>query len=161
MALNMCCWAEMLNTFRIAVFIALSSRVQLMKTAISRRILYYSSLDGNWNTDGDGYWAEIGEDDLLPDVSVARFPCQHSLHSCKGYCIKPLLYQDAPVLGEIRNILIAGEELWTDPLTYGEDYLELLIGYHEDNGYATDGMYEDYELHTSFTIHRHTGMGMT
>ena len=104
--------------------------------------LYYSALDGNWNTDGDGSWAEIGEDDLLPDVSVARFPVSNAAQ-LQRMIHKTVTYQDTPVLGEMRNILIAGEELWTDPLTYGEDYLELLIGYHDDNGYETDGLYED------------------
>jgi hypothetical protein len=104
--------------------------------------LYYSSLDGNWNTDGDGYWAEIGEDDLLPDVSVARFPVS-TVSQLQKILHKTMLYQDEPVQGELRNILMAGEELWTNPLTYGEDYLELLIGHREDNGYITNGMPED------------------
>ncbi len=104
--------------------------------------LYYSALDGNWNTDGDGYWAEIGEDDLLPEVSVARFPVS-TVSQLEKLLSKTIRYQNEPVLGELRDVLIAGEELWTDPLTYGEDYLELLIGYHEDNGYVTDGISED------------------
>jgi len=45
--------------------------------------LYYSALDGSWNDDGDGYWGEIGEDDLLPDISVARFPAAR-FHNCKA-----------------------------------------------------------------------------
>lgn len=104
--------------------------------------LYYSALDGNWNTDGDGYWAEIGEDDLLPDVSVARFPAS-TVAQLQKILHKTIQYQDNPVEGELRNILMAGEQLWTDPLTYGEDYLELLIGYQDENGYVTDGMYDD------------------
>jgi hypothetical protein len=104
--------------------------------------LYYSALDGNWNTDGDGYWAEIGEDDLLPDVSVARFPVS-TVAQLQKLLLKTVRYQDQPILGELRNVLMAGEELWTDPLTYGEDYLELLIGYHADNGYETYGISED------------------
>lgn len=107
--------------------------------------LYYSALDGNWNTDGDGYWAEIGEDDLLPDVSVARFPVS-TVSQLQKLILKTVRYQDQPVLGELRDVLVAGEELWTDPLTYGEDYLELLIGFHADNGYETDGIPEDYNF---------------
>jgi hypothetical protein len=105
--------------------------------------LYYSALDGNWNTNGDSYWGEIGEDDLLPDVSVARFPVS-SASQLQRMLNKTIRYQDAPVLGEFRKVLLAGEELWTNPDTYGEDYLELLIGYHEDNGYVTDGIPDDY-----------------
>ena len=59
---------------------------------------------------------------------------------------KSISYQDTPVLGELRNAILAGEWMYDPPLTYGEDYLELLIGYHEDNGYTTDGIPEDYNF---------------
>ncbi len=107
--------------------------------------LYYSGLDGNWNTDGDNLWAEIGEDDLLPDVAVARLPFSNA-NQLQRILHKTTLYQDDPVEGELRNVLMAGEHLWSGPDTYGEDYLELLIGYRDDNGYITDGMYEDLEF---------------
>jgi hypothetical protein len=111
--------------------------------------LYYSGLDGNWNSDGDGYWAEPDEDDLLPDISVARIPAstvsqlQKALH-------KSISYQDTPVLGELRNAIVAGEWMYDNPLTYGEDYLELLIGHHEDNGYTTDGIPENYNFNKMY-----------
>ena len=107
--------------------------------------VYYSALDGNWNTDGDGSWGEIGEDDLLPDVAVARFPAS-TTNQLQKLILKTARYQDQPVLGELRDPLMAGEELWSNPLTYGEDYLELLIGYHEDNGYVTNGIPEDFNF---------------
>jgi len=31
-----------------------------------------------WNDDGDNKWGEPDEDDLLPDVSVARFPVSNT-----------------------------------------------------------------------------------
>lgn len=105
--------------------------------------VYYSALDGNWNTDGDNYWGEIGEDDLLPDVAVARFPAS-TVSQLAKLIHKSSFYQDQPVLGELRDPLMAGEYLWSNPETYGEDYLELLIGHHEDNGYTTDGIPEDF-----------------
>jgi hypothetical protein len=107
--------------------------------------LYYSGLDGNWNTDGDGYWAEPDEDDLLPDISVARFPVS-TISQLQKLIHKTISYQDSPVLGELRNAILAGEWMYDNPLTYGEDYLELLIGHHEDNGYTTDGIPEDYNF---------------
>jgi hypothetical protein len=107
--------------------------------------LYYSALDGNWNTNGDNKWGEIGEDDLLPDVSVARFPVSNA-SQLQRIIHKTKMYQDSPVQGELRNNISAGEQLWTDPLTYGEDYLELLFGYHNDNGYTTDGVPENYNF---------------
>jgi hypothetical protein len=101
--------------------------------------LYYSALDGSWNDDGDGYWGEIGEDDLLPDISVARFPAS-TVSQLQKLLHKSISYQDSPVQGELRNVILAGEWMYDNPLTYGEDYLELLIGHHEDNGYTTDGI---------------------
>jgi hypothetical protein len=107
--------------------------------------LYYSALDGNWNTNGDNKWGEIGEDDLLPDVSVARFPVSNA-SQLERIIHKTKMYQDSPVQGELRKVISAGEELWADPHTYGEDYLELLFGYHNDNGYETDGVPENFDI---------------
>jgi len=102
--------------------------------------IYYSSLDGNWNTDGDALWAEPGEDDLLPDISVGRLTFSNSTEL--GHILnKSSGYQYTPVAGEFRNVLLAGEYLYGAPyLTWGSYYLELLIGEHSDNGYYTKGM---------------------
>jgi hypothetical protein len=37
---------------------------------------YYAELTDNWNTDGDGYYGEYGQDsiDFVPEVIVGRFP---------------------------------------------------------------------------------------
>ncbi len=104
--------------------------------------LYYSALDGNWNTDGDALLAEIGEDDLLPDLSVSRFTFSN-LTELNILINKTVKYLTDPVLGELKNPLMAGEFLYDDPETWGADYLDLLIGYHEDNGYTTTGIPED------------------
>ncbi len=107
--------------------------------------LYYSALDGNWNADGDDRYGEIGEEDLLPEVAVGRlsFSDQTELNSMLH---KIISYQDSPVLNELDKPLLAGEHLWSDPITWGADYLDLLIGYHEDNGYTTDGIPENSNL---------------
>ena len=101
--------------------------------------LYYSALDGTWNNDGDNLWGEIGEDDLLPDVSVGRMSFSNSTE-LTNILNKSMMYQENPVLGELAKPILAGEDLWSDPQTWGGDYLDLLIGYHDDNGYATDGI---------------------
>jgi hypothetical protein len=105
--------------------------------------LYYSGLDGNWNTDADGNWGEPGEDDLLPDIAVGRFSFSN-LTELNSMMHKTIYYQDYPVLGEFTKATLAGEWLYSDPETYGSDYLELLIGHHTDNGYETWGIPEDY-----------------
>jgi hypothetical protein len=55
---------------------------------------------------------------------------------------KTIHYQQSPVLGELDKPLLVGEHLYSDPLTWGSDYLELLIGYKDDNGYQTTGIPE-------------------
>lgn len=104
--------------------------------------LYYSALDGTWNNNNNDKWGEIGEDDLMPEIAVARI-CFSSATELDNILHKTINYQTNPVLGELRNPLMAGEHLYDDPLTYGSDYMELLIGHHEDNGYTTDGIPED------------------
>jgi hypothetical protein len=103
--------------------------------------LYYSALDGTWNEDGDNSWGEIGEDDLLPDISVARWPFS-TLEQLQRLIYKTKQYQNSPVTGELQRPLLAGEHLWSNPETWGGDYMDLLIGHHEDNGYTTDGIPE-------------------
>lgn len=112
--------------------------------------LYYSALDGTWNDDGDNRWGEIGEDDLLPEVAVARLPFSDTVDLHK-MLHKTISYQDNPVQGQMDHVLMAGEHLWSSPLTWGADYLDLLIGERNDNGYttigipATDSIYELYD----------------
>ncbi|MCK4678897.1 MAG: T9SS type A sorting domain-containing protein [Bacteroidales bacterium] len=111
--------------------------------------LYYSGLDGTWNDNGNNLWGEIGEDDLLPDVAVARmsFSTQAELANMLNKIIE---YQNNPVVGELNRPLLAGEHLWSNPETWGADYMDLLIGYHEDNGYTTDGIPEDDDYETLY-----------
>jgi len=101
--------------------------------------LYYSALDGTWNNNGNNLWGEIGEDDLLPEVSVGRIPASSS-SDLNNLLNKIISYQNTPVLNELDKPILAGEELWSNPQTWGGDYLDLLIGYHEDNGYTTSGI---------------------
>lgn len=101
--------------------------------------LYYSALDGNWNTNNDSKWGEPGEDDLLPEVAVARLPFSNQ-SELAAMLNKTIKYQFSPVTGELHNPLLAGENLYSGPDTWGSDYLELLIGLRTDNGYTTNGI---------------------
>jgi hypothetical protein len=101
--------------------------------------LYYSALDGTWNNNGNNLWGEIGEDDLLPEISVGRIPASNSTDLI-NMINKTVSYQNSPVLNELDNPLLAGEDLWSAPQTWGGDYLDLSIGYHDDNGYTTIGI---------------------
>ena len=107
--------------------------------------LYYAALDGTWNDDNDNRWGEIGEDDLLPEIGIGRM-CFSNQNELDNMLHKAITYQTAPVLGEFRQVIMAGEHLFDDPLSNGSQYLELLIGTHDDNGYTTTGIPEDYEF---------------
>ncbi|NVO19576.1 MAG: T9SS type A sorting domain-containing protein [Bacteroidetes bacterium] len=111
--------------------------------------IYFSSLDGNWNTNGDNKWAEPGEDDLLPEVSVGRLSFS-SVFELENMLHKTISYQFTPVAGEFQKILLAGENLYYSPETWGSDYLELLIGLHADNGYTTIGIPQAYNINKMY-----------
>lgn len=103
--------------------------------------VYFSALDGTWNDDGDNHWGEPDEDDLLPDVAVGRLTFSNATE-LQNISHKIVYYSDNPVTstGELNDPLLAGEHLYDNPETWGADYLDLLIGHHEDNGYTTDGI---------------------
>ncbi len=101
--------------------------------------LYFAALDGTWNDNGNNLWGEIGEDDLLPEIGLGRFSVS-SQTEFDALMNKTIQYQANPVLGELDNPLLVGEFLYGDPETYGSDYLELLIGYQNENGYETTGI---------------------
>ena len=107
--------------------------------------LYYAALDGNWNNDGDNRWGEIGEDDLLPEIGIGRM-CFSNQNELNNILHKAITYQTEPVLGEFHKIIMGGEHLYDDPFTNGSQYLELLIGTRDDNGYTTTGIPEDYDF---------------
>ncbi len=107
--------------------------------------LYFSALDGTWNDNGNNKWGEIGEDDLLPEIGIARMSFDNASKQA-NIINKTLKYQREPVLGEFRKVAMGGEWLYDNPQTYGSDYLELLIGERDDNGYTTIGIPEDYNF---------------
>ncbi|MBK7213814.1 MAG: T9SS type A sorting domain-containing protein [Bacteroidales bacterium] len=111
--------------------------------------LYYSALDGNWNTDGDNMWAEPEEDDLLPEISIGRLSFSNSIE-LTNMLNKTYKYQFTPIAGEFQKVLMAGENLYNDPETWGSDYLELLIGSRSDNGYLTAGIPTPYAFNKMY-----------
>ncbi|MBQ8223172.1 MAG: T9SS type A sorting domain-containing protein [Bacteroidales bacterium] len=109
--------------------------------------LYFAALDGTWNDNDNELWGEIGEDDLYPEIGVARMPF-NSHEELENMVNKSLLYQQNPVLrdDEFRTVLMVGEFLLEDPLSYGSDYLEMIIGNHDEHGYYTEGIPENYNF---------------
>ncbi len=107
--------------------------------------LYYSALDGNWNDNGNNRYGEPGEDDLLPEIGMSRMSFQNET-DLANMINKTLSYQQNPVLGEFHKVIFGGEHLYDNPDSNGSDYLELLIGTHDDNGYTTTCYPEDYDF---------------
>lgn len=107
--------------------------------------LYFAALDGSWNDDGDGRWGEPGEDDLLPEIGIGRM-CFSSMSEFENMMHKGMTYQESPVLGEFHKVIMGGEHLYDNPVSNGSQYLELLIGEREDNGYTTIGIPANYDF---------------
>ena len=107
--------------------------------------LYYAALDGTWNDNNNNRWGEIGEDDMLPEIGIGRM-CFSNQSELDNMLHKSMTYQAEPVLGEFRKVIMGGEHLYDNPLSNGSQYLELLIGTHDDNGYTTTGIPEDYDF---------------
>jgi len=101
--------------------------------------LYFSALDGNWNTNGDYKWGEPGEDDLLPELSVGRMSFSNA-GELANMVHKSVSYQGNPVAEEMKKPYLVSEFLYDPPMTWGSDYLELLVDDHNDNGYSTHGI---------------------
>lgn len=101
--------------------------------------IYFSALDGNWNTNGNSKWGEPGEDDLLPELSVGRMSFSTTAEQA-SMVHKSVYYQLYPVAEEMKKPILVGEWLYSGPETYGSDYLELLVNDHSDNGYFTHGI---------------------
>ena len=104
---------------------------------------YYACLDGTLNDDGDNKWGEVGEDDLLPELSVARLPFNNA-NELEIILSKSFSYQTSPVLGEFRKPILAGEHLGDG--VYASADLERLIGEVNFNGYTTHGYPENYDF---------------
>lgn len=79
--------------------------------------LYFSDLDGDWDSDGDGIYGELADGvDLYPDVFVGRAPLR-SRDDAESFVAKLLAYERAETGGHCLDMLMAAEVLWTDPMT--------------------------------------------
>lgn len=111
--------------------------------------LYFGALDGNWNTDGDQLWGEPGEEDLFPEVSVGRAPVDDQDETL-NFVTKTIQYQQTPVLQQTTEALMAGEELWENPLTYGGDYKDEIRFGATTNSCTTTGFPANFVVNTLY-----------
>ena len=104
---------------------------------------YYACLDGTLNDDGDNKWGEVGEDDLLPELAIARLPFNNA-YQLEIILSKTFSYLTAPVMGEFRKPILAGEHLGDG--YYASNDLERLVGESNFNGYTTFCYPENYDF---------------
>ncbi|MBP7204946.1 MAG: T9SS type A sorting domain-containing protein [Candidatus Cloacimonetes bacterium] len=110
--------------------------------------MYYSCLDGNWNTDGDANWGEYMEADFVPELSVGRF-CYNSDTEIASFINKTNSYLNQPVIAEGATALFVGEWLWEGP-TWGGDYMDEMIGGSSAHGYTTVGVPTTWNITTLY-----------
>ncbi len=82
--------------------------------------MYFGCLDGDWNSDGDATWGEMGDDvDLFAEVVVGR-ACVNDIDEATLFINKVKTYQDTPASGYAYKLLLPSEILWTDPYYPGD-----------------------------------------
>lgn len=118
--------------------------------------MYFVCLDGTWDDNDNGLWGEEGEDDLLPELAVARMPFNNE-GQFENIMHKTLEYQANPVLGEFHDVILGAEHLGDG--YYGSTDLNRLIGGSSDNGYTTVGVPEDYDFHKVYETNNHAWSG--
>lgn len=112
--------------------------------------LYFAGLDGTWNTDGDAYWGENSEADLMAEVFVSRVCADNALEFTNFYN-KTVAYQGNPIVAECTKALMVGELLWnTTPPTYGDTYKEEIRLGASTHGYTTVGFPPSFNVNVLY-----------
>lgn len=106
---------------------------------------YYAGLDGNWNADGDTLWGEPGEEDFYAEVAVGRLSFDDKAEAA-AIINKIVMYQETPVVSQCDDALMLGEHLYSDPLTYGGDEMDQLIGTWDIHGFITTGIPPAFDI---------------
>jgi len=107
--------------------------------------IYYAALDGDWNSDADLLWGEPGEEDFYSEIAVGR-ACVDTPDEVTTFVNKTISYQSSPVTQDERKATLFGEKLWSDPLTYGGDEMDQLVGTCTAYGFTTTGIPEDFDI---------------
>ena len=150
--------------------------------------LYYTCLDGNWNTDGDAFFGEgifsQGDNvDLYPDVWVGRAPVRDSVEAAR-FVSKSMTYESAvPLGGSFSESMMTWAEMltpqnWTQGDTVlfdGAQLAEVANGFVPVN-MTNNRMYENYipygvnplyiqdainEFNSGYNLTLHVGHGFT
>ncbi len=104
--------------------------------------IYFAGFDGTWNDDDDDRFAEGGEADILTEVFVGRI-CASDANEVERSMNKVMLYSDEPVVGNVLDILMVGEELsWAN---MGGDYMDEVYDPCDRYNYETSGIPERFQ----------------
>ncbi len=87
--------------------------------------MYFGNLDGDWNDNGNDVWGELSDNpDLLPEVAVARMSAETEAEF-NNIFEKTYYYTDQTTYSnDIATML--GENLNTNPMTWGGDYKDMV-----------------------------------
>ncbi len=111
--------------------------------------LYFGALDGNWNGDGDDLWGEPGEADPLAEVGVGRAPVD-DIAEAQHFIDKVIRYEETPVPEQTVGALMAGEELYDNPQTWGGDYKDEIKDGSDNHGFTTQGFPSHFSVNTLY-----------
>lgn len=110
---------------------------------------YYADLTGNWNSDGDSYYGEYGQDDVdwVPEVLVGRIPWS-DFSTVAQICQKLVNFEgdqrawknDALLLGAMSNYKKEGDSQFSR--TDGAALMEINKGLVSNNGGNSTTLYE-------------------
>jgi len=92
--------------------------------------MYFACFDVDWDANNNGVWGEIGESDYIPEVGIGRM-CFNNEDQLNNLLHKTFTYQERPVLGEFRDVILGAEHLGDG--YYGSTDLNRLIGGSSDH----------------------------
>ncbi len=108
--------------------------------------IYYSNLDGTWNTDNDGSYGEDNDDwDLFSEIVVGRL-CVDNPTEVANITNKLIKYQDDPVINDIEKALMVGGYLWDTYPEYGSYRKEQIAQGSNLHGYQTAGISDNFTI---------------
>ena len=111
--------------------------------------MYYSNLDGTWDENNNGIWGQIGEGDLYAEVGIGRL-CVDQAQEIANMTHKLIMYQDQPVVNDANKVLLVGENLNDNPLTWGGTYMDEIWEGTSNHGFTTAGIGSEMEVSTVY-----------
>lgn len=123
--------------------------------------LYFSDLDGTWNSDGDDTWGELADSvDLYADVAVGRAPVDQ-INEAWNFVNRTIAYECAAETDHLDDALLIASVMWEDPYTDGGvlgDWLteNCIPGFYEvTKQYESQGTYGAAEAVEAYSLGTH------